>query len=65
MNFENLKKCMDALVSDEKRPSVDVLVYRNHELLFRYFAGVKDIENGGEIKGDELYFIYSMTKMIT
>lgn len=65
MNFENLKKCMDAHVGDEKRPSVDVLVYRDHELLFRYFTGVKDIENGGEIKGDELYFIYSMTKMIT
>ncbi len=65
MSFENLKSCMDALVSDPKRPSVDVLVYRNHEPLFRYFTGVKDIENGGELKGDEQYFIYSMTKMIT
>ena len=65
MNFENLKKCMDDHVAHEHRPSVDVLVYRNHELLYRYFTGVKDIENGGEIKGDEFYFIYSMTKMIT
>lgn len=65
MSFENLKKCMDEHVSHEHRPSVDVAVYRNHELLFRYFTGVKDIENGGEIKGDEYYFIYSMTKMIT
>lgn len=65
MNFTNLRNCMDSLVSDEYRPSVDIMVYREHELLFRYFTGVKDIENGGEIKGDELYFIYSMTKMIT
>ena len=65
MNFENLKKCMDEHVAHEYRPSVDVLVYRNHELLYRYFTGVKDIENGGEIKGNEQYFIYSMTKMIT
>ena len=65
MNFENLKKCMDEHVAHEHRPSVDVLVYRNHELLFRYFTGVMDIENGGDIKGDEYYFIYSMTKMIT
>lgn len=65
MNFENLKKCMDNHVCDEKRPSVDVLVYRNHEPLFRYYTGVMDIENGGELKGDEQYFIYSMTKMIT
>ncbi len=65
MNFENLKKCMDEHVAHEYRPSVDVLVYRNHEPIYRYFTGVKDIENGGEIKGDEQYFIYSMTKMIT
>ncbi len=65
MNFENLKKCMDEHVSDERRPSVDVLVYRNHELLFRYFTGVMDVEDGGELHGDEQYFIYSMTKMIT
>ena len=48
-NFENLKKCMDDHVADERRPSVDVLVYRNHELLFRYFTGVMDVENGGEL----------------
>lgn len=65
MSFINLKNCMDMHVSDEKRPSVDVAVYRDHELLFRYFTGVMDIENGGGIKGDEQYFIYSMTKMIT
>lgn len=65
MKFENLKNCIDKLVSDPLRHTADVLVYRNHELLFRYFTGVKDIENGGEIKGDEYYFIYSMTKMIT
>ena len=56
---------MDEHVAHENRPSVDVLVYRDHELLFRYFTGVMDAENGGEIKGDEQYFIYSMTKMIT
>lgn len=65
MNFSNLKKCMDELVSDELRPSIDVAVYRNHELLYRYFTGVMDIENGGDLCGDEQYFIYSMTKMIT
>ena len=65
MDFVNLKNCMDELVTHELRPSVDVAVYRNHELLYRYFTGVKDIENGGKVTGDEQYFIYSMTKMIT
>ena len=65
MGFENLKECMDLLVKDPMRPSVDILVYRNHDVIYRYFTGVMDIENGGEIKGDEYYFIYSMTKMVT
>lgn len=65
MNFTNLKNCMDSLVSDPQRPSVDVIVYRDHEMLFRYFTGVKDIGKNNAIAGDELYFIYSMTKMIT
>ena len=65
MDFVNLKNCMDTLVNHPKRPSVDVMVYRDHEPLFRYFTGAMDIENGGDIKGDEFYFIYSMTKMIT
>lgn len=65
MKFKNLKNCMDELVADPLRPSVDVSVYRDHELLYRYFTGVMDIENGGELGGDEYYFIYSMTKMIT
>lgn len=56
---------MDEHVAHDHRPSIDVLVYRNHELLYRYFTGVMDIENGGELHGDEQYFIYSMTKMIT
>ena len=53
MDFVNLKNCMDELVTHELRPSVDVAVYRNHELLYRYFTGVKDIENGGNVTGDE------------
>lgn len=65
MKFANLKNCMDELVSNEKRPSVDVMVYCDHEPIFRYFTGVMDIENGGDITGDEFYFIYSMTKMLT
>ena len=56
---------MDEHVAHEHRPSVDVLVYRDHEILFRYFTGVMDAENGGGLNGDEYYFIYSMTKMIT
>ena len=56
---------MDDLVSDPQRPSVDIMVCRNHQTLFRYFTGVKDIEKNNAVTGDEFYFIYSMTKMLT
>lgn len=65
VKFKNLKNCMDDLVSDPQRPSVDIMVCRNHQTLFRYFTGVKDIEKNNAVTGDEFYFIYSMTKMLT
>lgn len=65
MEFYNLKKCMDDLVSRHNTPGVDCMVCRDHEKIFRYFTGVSDIENNKAMKGDELYFIFSMTKMLT
>lgn len=65
MQFVNLKKCIDKIVSDYNTPSGDVAVYQNHKLLFRYFTGMSDIENNKQISGNELYIIFSMTKMLT
>ena len=65
MQFENLKNYLDWLVKEEKVPSVDCVVKRNHQVLFRYFTGYRDIENQIKVDGSELYIIYSMTKMIT
>ncbi len=65
MNFELLKKALDNIVAEGKAPGVDCIIYKNHEQVFRYFTGLKDIENGKKIDGNELYLIYSMTKMLT
>ena len=56
---------MDRLVAEYNVPGVDCIVYRDHEQLFRYYTGMSDIENGKEMNGDELYLIFSMTKMLT
>lgn len=56
---------MDRLVSEYNVPGVDCIVYREHEQLFRYYTGMSDIENGKEMNGNELYLIFSMTKMLT
>ena len=65
MDFTNLKNHLDRLVSEYKIPGVDCMVCREHQQVFRYFAGKSDIENDRDMNGNELYFIFSMTKMIT
>ncbi len=65
MKFDNLKKCMDKFVEEYNTPGVDCIVYKDHKILFRYFKGMSDIENNREMNGEELYLIFSMTKMLT
>ncbi len=65
MDFTKLKNCMDKFVQEYKTPGLDCIVYQDHKMLFRYFAGMRDIENNKKIDGDELYLIFSMTKMLT
>ena len=65
MDFTRLKNYMDRLVSEYNIPGVDCIVYREHEQLFRYYTGMSDIENGKKMSGEELYLIFSMTKMLT
>lgn len=65
MDFTNLKSCLDRFVSEYNTPGVDCLVYKDHEVVFRYFTGMSDIENNKKTNGSELYLIFSMTKMIT
>ena len=65
MDFTNLKNYMNRLVNEYHTPGVDCIVYKDHEIIFRYYAGMSDIENNKKMTGNELYLIFSMTKMIT
>ena len=65
MNFENVKNYVDRMVDEYKVPGVDCIVFKEHEQVFRYYAGKSDLESGKNLDGSELYFIFSMTKMIT
>lgn len=65
MEFKNLKSTLDFLVSDFNTPGVDCSVYKNHKEIFRYYTGYSDLENQIKVKGDELYIIFSMSKMLT
>lgn len=65
MDFTNLKNYLDRMVNEYNTPGVDCIVYKNHQQLFRYYTGFCDIENNKPMVGNELYIIFSMTKMLT
>ena len=65
MDFTNLTNYLDYLVNEVNTPGVDCIVYKNHEMIYRHFAGKSDIEADKNIVGDEIYIIYSMTKVLT
>lgn len=46
-------------------PSSDVIIYKNHKEIYRYFCGYKDAAKTKPITGDELYYLYSASKVIT
>lgn len=65
MDLPNLKNCLDRLIEQRNVPGLDCIVYQNHEILLRYFTGMRDLENRKPMTGEELYIIFSMTKMLT
>ncbi|MDO4608213.1 MAG: serine hydrolase domain-containing protein [Clostridia bacterium] len=65
MNFSILTDYLNTLVYDKNTPCVDCIVYKNHKMIYRHFAGKSDLEADKDVSGDELYFIFSMTKLVT
>jgi CubicO group peptidase (beta-lactamase class C family) len=63
----NVQKITDYLNSLEMEgiPSVDCMIYKNHELVFRHFKGYADSGKKRKIEGNELYLMFSATKLIT
>ncbi len=57
MNFTNLKNFIDTL-PEYGIPSSDIIVYRDHKELWRHTVGEP-------LRGDELYYMYSCTKVVT
>lgn len=64
MNLEKLTEYLDSL---EARgiPSVDCMIYRDHELLYRHMNGTTDAKKERKVDGSEVYLMFSMTKVQT
>ena len=64
MDFTTLKQFIDSLPGIGI-PGCDVIVMRDHEVLFRHMAGFRDREANLPMTGDEMYFMYSCSKPVT
>ncbi|MCR4906877.1 MAG: beta-lactamase family protein [Clostridiales bacterium] len=64
MDFTRLKAFQDYLIS-WRIPGNDCIVTKDHEIVYRYMTGWADREAGRAMRGDELYFFWSASKVIT
>ncbi len=64
MNLEKITAYLDSL---EARgiPSVDCMIYKDHELVYRHMNGTTDEKKEKKIDGNEVYLMFSMTKVQT
>lgn len=64
MNFSKITNYLNSLEA-EGIPSVDCMIYKDHELVYRHFNGYADSAKTKKINGNELYLMFSATKLIT
>ncbi len=64
MNFEKITNYLNSLEA-EGIPSIDCMIYKDHELVYRHFNGFADSAKTKRMKGNELYLMFSATKLIT
>ena len=59
MGFEKVRAYIDSLEASYGVPGVDVIVMKDHEVVFRHQAGHRDHDKTVPVDGTELYDIYS------
>ncbi len=64
MDFEKIGNYIDSL-GKYGIPGCDIMITKDHEVLYRHMMGYSDSEQKKKLNGDELYLMFSMTKVIT
>lgn len=64
MNLDKLTEYLESL-SEKGIPGADCIVYKDHEQIYRHMTGTSDIDYSKKIDGNELYLMFSMTKVQT
>lgn len=65
MHFDKLQKILDDSIKYNQVPCSDILVTYLGKEVFRYQNGTRDDERKVPLTGNELYFLYSASKVIT
>ena len=64
MDFSRLDAYVDSLQAAGV-PGCDLVVYRDHEMIYRRLAGFRDADRTLPVAGDETYCLYSCSKVFT
>ena len=64
MNFQKLTDYLDHL-GEMGVPGCDLILYQDHQPIYRHFAGYSDEEGRVPKRGDETYCLFSCTKLFT
>lgn len=65
MKFEKVRQLMDDSMIQHAVPCSDIAVTHKGKLVYRYGNGTTDDARQVPLKGEELYFLYSASKVIT
>lgn len=65
MDFSKLDKYLDNLEKDYGVPGFDLIVRKDHETIYRRTGGYSDYAKTQPVAENDLYFMYSATKVIT
>jgi CubicO group peptidase (beta-lactamase class C family) len=65
MDFSKLTAYLDSLEEKYGVPGYDLIITKGHETVYRHMGGHSDYDSRVPMNGNELYYIYSATKVIT
>ena len=64
MAFENLSAYLDSL-REKGVPGCDLIVKQDHREIYRHTAGFRDAEGVQPVRMDDMYWLFSCTKVLT
>ncbi len=65
MDFKDLEKFQDWMSDEWRIPGSSAIAYYKGKEVYRHSSGYADVESGKRMQGDEMMFMYSITKTIT